>query len=211
MEQWDPLPEETSKAYARFMAFLELGPDRSLPKLVRALERRPSYLAQLKKWSARNAWQSRAKAFDAAELKERADDRHMVRERIRQILYDHAAAAAKAMIDTLRGECPIPPCHCKAKKSEDCSCDPVTTPVLDRHGREIGCKPLVAPSTRFEAAKSLLDRIGVSATKRVEISGPDGEMIGIELSEALGQLSGKQLEALAAAFPPDSEEIEEPG
>lgn len=206
MSAWDPTSAETSKSYSRFIAFLELGPDRTLPKLNQSLGRKPSYLTQLKRWSSAHEWQRRAKAYDAAELAERADDRKLITERVRQILFDRGIDAANTVINTMLGECPIPACKCKAADPADCTCDPVTTPVLDRHGREIGSKPLIAPSSRFEAARAVLDRIGITVPKRLEHTGADGGNIELELRQQAGQFTDEQLAAMSAAFLPEAEE-----
>jgi hypothetical protein len=200
MSAWDPLPDESAKAFGRFMAYLALGRDRSLAKLNRRLGRKPSYVTQLKKWSAKHNWVARARDYDNAELADMVEDRHMVREYLKQDMYNEGRAAVRTVISTVKGECPIPPCSCDAEHPDDCVCDPVTIPVLDRHGREIGSKPLVAPSTRLQGAIAMLDRIGLNVPKRMELSGPDGEALEIELREAMDNLTDDQLAAVAAGL-----------
>lgn len=182
------------------MAYLALGRDRSLAKLNRRLGRKASYVTQLKKWSAKHRWVARARDYDNAELAELVEDRHMVREYLKQDLYNEGKAAVSTLISTVKGECPIPPCSCGADDPEECECDPVTSPVLDRHGREIGRKPLVAPSTRLQGAIAMLDRIGLNVPKRMELSGPDGEALELELREGMAHLTDAQLAAVAAGL-----------
>jgi hypothetical protein len=78
--------------------------------------------------------------------------------------------------------------------------------MLDRHGELVGVRPAVAASPRLEAAKAILDRIGITAPKRVELTGADGSPLKIALQAHLGQLPVAALEALVNAFGDEPEE-----
>jgi hypothetical protein len=62
-EPWERLRFESSKAYAAFCAYRDLGPDRSIVKAAEGTESSPK-VRQFKKWSSRNRWVSRAEAYD---------------------------------------------------------------------------------------------------------------------------------------------------
>jgi hypothetical protein len=59
----DQLPNETSKAYAAFKAYCDLGPQRSIPALSRVYSRS---IPLLKGWSRKHHWQKRVVEYDAA-------------------------------------------------------------------------------------------------------------------------------------------------
>lgn len=61
-EPWERQKGETSKAYAGFCAYRDLGPDRSIRKAGEVLGKNQTTLEQ---WSARNDWVKRAGAWDA--------------------------------------------------------------------------------------------------------------------------------------------------
>lgn len=58
VEPWERLPEETSRAYAVFREFRDLGPSRSL----RAVSAK---IGTARGWSLRYRWVARAQAWDA--------------------------------------------------------------------------------------------------------------------------------------------------
>jgi len=60
---WDRRRYESSKAYAAFCVYRDLGPDRSLVKAAELSKPSPN-LAQFKWWSRKNDWASRAQAYD---------------------------------------------------------------------------------------------------------------------------------------------------
>lgn len=62
MDPWDRQPGETSKAYAAFQVYLDLGADRSLRRTAEALSRSE---ALLKGWSSKHGWPDRARAWDS--------------------------------------------------------------------------------------------------------------------------------------------------
>ncbi len=59
---WDQQPNESSKAFERFVLYRDMGAGRSLRKLAKDLELNPSTLADI---STKHKWQERIVAFDA--------------------------------------------------------------------------------------------------------------------------------------------------
>lgn len=59
---WEMQPGETSKAFAAFCAYRDMGPERSLPKVCQMSARS---LPNVKRWSERHRWVERAAAYDA--------------------------------------------------------------------------------------------------------------------------------------------------
>lgn len=62
-EIWDRLPNESSKAYAVFCIYRDLGPERSLEKLRQNLDK-PRSRKWLGDWSVKYNWVDRAVAYD---------------------------------------------------------------------------------------------------------------------------------------------------
>ncbi len=56
---------ETDTAFHRFTVYRDLGPERTLEKVREKLGKKPSYSAQIQKWSRKNAWVRRVEAYDA--------------------------------------------------------------------------------------------------------------------------------------------------
>lgn len=75
MNPLDPLPGETSTAYAAFVAYVRLGPDRTMEAAAKNLGRKT--VRPLETWSSRFAWLRRARAWDVQEAKRQgeADDK----------------------------------------------------------------------------------------------------------------------------------------
>lgn len=95
---WERQPEETSKAYAAFCAYRDLGPERSLAKAGEVLGKNPGGLEE---WSSKNEWVKRSAAWDdeqdriarQAQLKEIAK----MRERHAKLASDMLVKAAAAL------------------------------------------------------------------------------------------------------------------
>jgi len=62
-ELWDRLPNESTKAYAAFCVYRDLGTERSLEKAGQTLDK-PRTRKWLGEWSAKYKWVERAKAYD---------------------------------------------------------------------------------------------------------------------------------------------------
>jgi hypothetical protein len=60
-EPWERRPGETSKSFAAFAVYRDLGPERSLSKVAKRLSKR---VEQMKRWSRENDWKARADQFD---------------------------------------------------------------------------------------------------------------------------------------------------
>jgi hypothetical protein len=77
MDDFNQLPNEGPKAYQAFMAYCEMGPDRSLSSLSKSIKKSKSLLSR---WSAQYDWVYRASTYDKY-LHERVMD-EMAEERI---------------------------------------------------------------------------------------------------------------------------------
>jgi hypothetical protein len=78
---WDRQPAEGSKAYAAFLRYRELGPDRSIPKVCQQYAEYARSIALLKRWSVRNHWLARAAAWDLDQRRHRDAALRLARER----------------------------------------------------------------------------------------------------------------------------------
>lgn len=59
---WDRQPGETSKAYADFQVFLDMGPDRTLQKTSESVSKSAQHIRRL---STQHDWQARSAAWDS--------------------------------------------------------------------------------------------------------------------------------------------------
>lgn len=109
---WERIPGETPKAYSAFLAFREMGSQRSLRKLAMSGDERTSHLRQMATWSSQHAWVERAAAYDehiaregmAAEI-----------EAVRQMRQRHAQAALALQAKALQRLQTLNPDHLAAK------------------------------------------------------------------------------------------------
>lgn len=62
LRPWDRQPGETSKAYALFRVFLDMGQDRTLQKVADQVSKSAQYIRRL---STQHAWQSRSASWDS--------------------------------------------------------------------------------------------------------------------------------------------------
>jgi hypothetical protein len=106
------------------------------------------------------------------------------RERSRQILLDSAPGTIAALLEIVHG---------RMTPGDE-------LPLLDRHGQQVGTRQAVPPSTRAHAARAVLELAGITAPKRVELTGADGTEIRLRARAALSDLTGEQLAAMAKAF-----------
>lgn len=63
-EPWERQPGETSRAYAAFSVYRDLGPQRSLAKALAAAAKKPSNRRHWQRWAAKYRWVERAQAYD---------------------------------------------------------------------------------------------------------------------------------------------------
>ena len=61
-EPWERQPGETARAYEAFAVYRDLGPDRSINKTARALDKNRTTIGE---WSAKYDWVKRTEAWDA--------------------------------------------------------------------------------------------------------------------------------------------------
>lgn len=62
MDPWERQEGETSKAYADFQVFLDMGPDRTLQKTAEQVSKSAQHIRRL---STQHGWQMRAAAWDS--------------------------------------------------------------------------------------------------------------------------------------------------
>ena len=206
---WEKRDTETPYAFGAFCSYLDLGSKRTL----RECSEKGGYSVYgVRKWSARHDWDSRATAYDIADLRKSIDGREQVRERARQVMMNDVEEAATTLGEVMRGKLTPPECHCEdiqedpddpdSETRAHCSCG-ASQPVMDRHGSMIGYKPTVAASTRQAAAQAILDRSGMTPPKRVELTGKDGEQLRLDARLAMGKLGDEQLGTILDVFGPD--------
>nr|BDD48118.1 hypothetical protein 34 [Balneolaceae bacterium] len=104
LRPWEQLPGETNKAYDRFVAYLEMGPDRSLDKVRQKYTKNTSYKRYLAKWSSEHNWVKRAEAYDRHQIKKDMENREEARELVRQKILNRAGEAADRLIDIALGK-----------------------------------------------------------------------------------------------------------
>lgn len=91
VEPWERQPGETSKQYAAFCAYRDIGPDRSMAKAGEILGKYPGGLEE---WSAKNDWVKRAAAWDD-EMDRIARKEHLAE--IKKMRERHAGIAQRAL------------------------------------------------------------------------------------------------------------------
>lgn len=64
LEPWEKQPQETDQAFAAFKEYRDLGLERTIPKAVQALGKKPNYLSTCEAWSQRWGWRLRVDAWD---------------------------------------------------------------------------------------------------------------------------------------------------
>ena len=67
VRSYDRLPEETNKSWAAFCVYLDLGSDRSFPKLCQSIGKTMSYRRVIEGWSSKYNWVARCRDFDTDE------------------------------------------------------------------------------------------------------------------------------------------------
>lgn len=97
-QPWHRLPDETPKAFAAFMVYLELGQKRSLRKVGEASGKSQGYDRVLARWSSHYGWVERAAAYDDWRLDEQLERRERVLERARQAIVDRVPDAVDELI-----------------------------------------------------------------------------------------------------------------
>lgn len=170
---------ETPRAFQAYLAYLDLGERRSLRKLANNGWR----LASLSRWSAKNNWQERTAAWDAEMLSSAMKKRAEQRERTLQILYDAGPDAAKVLTRLLGGHIPK---------------DGAKLAQFDREGKHVGDVPIVRPGSLIQTACQTLDRMGIIAPKRIELTGEDGRAIEIAARHELTAYTEEELRQMRA-------------
>lgn len=94
---WERWPNETDTAYDRFMAYLKMGADRSMPKVVEKYGMKKSYRAQLQRWSSKYGWVDRCKAYDEHIALQHVDNQEIIQKKTRS----KVLARMDTLVDTL--------------------------------------------------------------------------------------------------------------
>lgn len=63
-EVWERQPGETSKAYAAFCIYRDLGPERSLDKALATADKKPTNRRHWARWMEKYRWVERVRAYD---------------------------------------------------------------------------------------------------------------------------------------------------
>lgn len=135
------------------------------------------YTSMLEQWSARDEWVRRAGEHDQVELQAQLAAQGPLRERARVSLGEAAEEAVAAALGILRSTAKLP--------------------ILDRHGKVVGEKPLVAPSTRLQACQWLLATVGIAPVKRLELDIVKPVSLSVQADTLLSGASEAQLSELA--------------
>jgi hypothetical protein len=176
------LERESPRAYRNFLAYVEMGPTRSLRKL--AKDKNAAGLGTLGSWSTKFDWTARADEYQIALELHWREVAESQRAAGRAELLAKLPEAVETLIGLAQGRVSQDPEH--------------SLPVLDRHGEEIGRKPLVSPGIQLQAVNSVLDRIGLIAPKRIEIDSMDRESTQDRAREEVKKLDADQIRAMLA-------------
>jgi len=147
---------ETPAAARALEVYLQLGPERTLPRLAESLGYRPASTSLLSRWSVKYGWPGLAIEHDRQSIRDSLGASAVHRDRARVDLAAAASEAVATALTILR--------------------DTSTLPVFDRHGNPLKdsndnpiTRPVVAASTRLQAAQWILATIGVAPVKRLEL------------------------------------------
>jgi len=175
---WDRRKGETSMGYGRFVAFLNLGSERTLKRLSDSHNWGHSSLLRL---SALNDWMDRSAAYDQAEFDKSLANRQSARERVRQRFINRANEYAQIIEEIAQGELRI-------------RRDSAGNPVPGQTTRDL--VPIVKASTRLQAAIKGLELAGITTPRRVEIATQDSQAADIHARNTLRTLNIEQLRVL---------------
>jgi len=101
IKMWDRFPEETDLAYKYFVAYLEMGAERSHAKVVQKQGKKEHYVSQLAKWSTRYSWVERVQAYDDYLITQILEGKKDVIDRTRARLFHLAGLAVDAIEEVL--------------------------------------------------------------------------------------------------------------
>lgn len=80
---WNQWPDETDTAYDRFMAYLKMGADRSMAKVVQKYGMKKSYKSQLERWSLKYNWVDRCRAYDENIALQYVESEELIHKKVR--------------------------------------------------------------------------------------------------------------------------------
>lgn len=183
---WRQLDEEPAAAYECFLAYLDQP---AAHRTYREAARRAQVPdSRVLEYASEWRWRTRAEAFDRWDLDQRLAERETRVGRARQALGDAAEALASSLLDLALGR---------------------------QYDRELGryVPRYVPPNVQLSALRTALDRAGVSAARRVEISGPDGAPIPVEAKAAVAELPIEKLREIQAMLrqkEPEAVDVDDP-
>jgi hypothetical protein len=154
---WDRIPEENSRWYGRFEEYRLMGPDRSVLEIYNRWRERNGKIrtnTQPKSWSVKCTeykWRARAEAWDESE-----------REEFRQLRDKEAKQFKELHIQALRAAYAKLGTRLQALDPDELDADKVSGQLI-----AIG--------------KELRALYGIDVTQKVELSGPEGKPIAIDL------------------------------
>lgn len=153
------LQNESAKAYAAFMAYCEMGPDRGIRPLAQKLHKSATLI---KDWSRRHNWQKRAAAWDSAQA-----------ERMRQAediaLKEEAGKWAKRQIE-----------HREKSFQVTQALLGVAIKELDKIRQSSRVSTLGDVSRAIQIVETLTRLNLGMATEKTELSGPDNTPLSIQ-------------------------------
>jgi hypothetical protein len=196
---WAQQPGETSKAYAAFVAYLELGIKRSIVKALEATEgvASASKRRYWQHWSAKYRWVERASAYDTSQLEGQIKGRKVSVEKARQKLHDEVDAMLAELRGLSRGE--MDPGQQQVVTGRDGK-PMTTTTVVDGELVEVAVtKPVVPPKVRGDYLVKMIGYCGIVEPSRNLVS-EEAEGIGDKIRNTIKSLDPEVLAALAKAL-----------
>ncbi len=103
-QSWDKWPDETDLAYSYFVSYMEMGPERSLSKVVQKHNKKAHYKTQLGKWSAKHNWVERASEYDKHVIKQSLRDKEEIIDHARGRLLQKVDQALDELFDIMAKE-----------------------------------------------------------------------------------------------------------
>lgn len=140
LKPWHKLPNETTRAYHKFIAYLKLGPDRTIRATAAALGELGS---SVNRYRDKYAWRERAAAYDTFHASQDLATHESARATITKRLLEHAHKYVDTIEEIAYGVCDL------------------------GHVDDRGA-PVVKPSVRLQAAKAGLELAGFVPPRRAD-------------------------------------------
>jgi hypothetical protein len=202
---------ETSTAYERFVAYLELPPRRSLTKLAAALSEsgsRSCSRGRLSEWSRKWGWVERAAAYDDYRLAKAMEGRERAQEEARQRAFNRLNYHMQLLEDIAVGK--MPPGDREVVLDRQGRPMEMLTDEVDEDGKPIMepvTRPVIPVGGRIKALVQLIGFGGVTVAKRTEVHVDGADEVRQRALTAMESLTVPQMLAMAAAFGVDDESL----